>query len=166
MPSPAKERPDSTAILTHVRVVWSKPCLEARKAEHPPGLELEQGSHLSSQGYEPKTAALDFTDPGEEGLHPTHRRLLHLFHQPSPEMLHLAFWREFATGTVTLDPQQPFARGPWDLACLTSLAKQEFFEFGHGRLPVDIFAHLENCLEDLVNVMTKLQERGLPPVQA
>ena len=151
-----KERPDGSALLTHVRVAR---CVRgAAQAESPeaPGSELRRDAETPS--------AVDCTDL-EESLHPIHRRLLHLFHQPSPELLNPEFWHALAAGRLSLNSARPFARVPWDAHALVSRTKPELLEFGHGRLSVETFAALPVCLSDLADAMGELQTQGFPPAQ-
>ena len=153
-----QERPDSTAILTHVRIAWAEPRTQTFTEETP-----EPESISEKECGE----VLDQTDPEEDGLHPMHRRLLHLYRRPSAELLDPAFWEALVAGSLTFNPAKPFARVRWaDGATQALPTKRDLSKLGYGRLPVETFADLDICFSDLAAAMTHLQRRGFPPAHA
>lgn len=157
-----KERPDSTAILTHVRMAWVRPTPTAATAAQAAGDPVL--APLEKEGSRSREVAQDFTDP-EQDDHPMHRRLLQLYHQPGPDMLNPAFWLALVPSTLTLNPGMPFAKSVCsELPDQALRTKRDLSEFGYGRLPKEAFSNLDICLSDLAAAMGHLQERGFPPV--
>ena len=134
----AQERPDSTAILTHVRMAWVRPCTEAQAPGDPGWPEP-----LEKEGSEPREVAQDFTDP-EQDDHPMHRRLLQLYHQPGPDMLDPAFWQALVP-SLTLNPEMAFAKSVCsELADQALRTKRDLLELGYGRLPKEAFSKMSH----------------------
>ena len=137
-----KERPDSTALLTHVRVVRTAPAA------------LTPAPLVPATEPESATEAVDCTEPKDE-MPPAQRQLLRLFRRPLPQWLDPGYW-QLVSGSALLTLGQAL-----DLASAWGGPDEEarLRRCGHCRLNFD----WEAPLAELAAVMEKLQEHGLPP---
>lgn len=165
-----KERPDSTAVLTHVRVVRSlstchDPIEEGTKCFEAPTDSADSRSETAD-------TALDCTEPEDvHKMHPTHRNLLRLFHQPQQQMLDPNFWTQLvgdAGQWLSIGSFQTFQKqkeaaeaasrhGASKLDGLDG-ARADLKDFGFCR--VQMF----DDLQQLAAAMEMLQAHGFPPV--
>ncbi|CAJ1355074.1 unnamed protein product [Effrenium voratum] len=138
-----KERPDSTALLTHVRVVRTAPAA------------LTPAPLVPATEPESATEAVDCTEPKDE-MPPAQRQLLRLFRRPLPQWLDPGYW-QLVSGSALLTLGQAL-----DLASAWGGPDEEarLRRCGHCRLNFD----WEAPLAELAAAMEKLQEHGLPPV--
>ena len=160
-----KERPDGTAILTHVRVVRTRSPQQA-----------ERESTDSDKERTPTTMAslvdaVDCTEP-ESQQHPAHQGLLRLFHQPKQQMLDCEYWKNLVQHRLTIKGAEGLKEtdftdvfnsvGPKELLHEVEKAKANLQEQGYCR-----FCRLQLSSEAMSNTvwaMEKLQELGFPPV--
>ena len=144
-----KERPDGTAVLTHVRVV--------RSGAGPEIVETAEAETVSAVSHSPAADVVDCTEPEER--HPVHRNLLRLFHQPQQQMLDPNFWRQLVGDATQFLSIGNFWSGneehrEMDLAA--SLRDINFTGFCRVQMPF-------NALQELAVAMERLQQNGFPP---
>lgn len=145
-----KERPDGTAVLTHVRVV--------RSGAGPEIVETAEAETVSAVSHSPAADVVDCTEPEER--HPVHRNLLRLFHQPRQQMLDPNFWKQLVGDATQFLSIGNFWSGneehrEMDLAA--SLRDINFTGFCRVQMPF-------NALQELAVAMERLQQNGFPPV--
>lgn len=146
-----KERPDGTAILTHVRVVRTTSVTQRPR----PAEECTRG-HAADGPLHRLPEVLDCTEPEVEGSqHPAHRNLLRLYHQPTEEMLKAEFWEGLVQHQLKIGVD-PMAL---PMQCPTpAVPKAHLQEMGYCRLPMSF-----SGMQDIVLAMERFQHLGFPP---
>eukprot|EP00913_Durusdinium_trenchii_P006499 g6108.t2 len=147
-----KERPDGTAILTHVRVVRTTSVTQRPR----PAEECTRG-HAADGPLHRLPEVLDCTEPEVEGSQrPAHRNLLRLYHQPTEEMLKAEFWEGLVQHQLKIGVD-PMAL---PMQCPTpAVPKAHLQEMGYCRLPMSF-----SGMQDIVLAMERFQHLGFPPV--
>lgn len=164
-----KERPDSTAVLTHVRVVRSLSTEHHNSPIEEANTECFEADSIGT-ALDARTDALDCTEPEDVNkMHPTHRNLLRLFHQPQQQMLDPNFWTQLvgdAGQWLSIGSFQTFQKEQGEAAKAASKldglddldgAASDLKNFGFCR--VQMF----DDLQQLTAAMEMLQAHGLPP---
>lgn len=152
-----KERPDSTAVLTHVRVV--KTSMQVFSAPRESGTVDVDGVVDVALAVDD---AVDCTEPEDVVSHPCHKGLLRLFRQPQQQMLDPNFWKQLVGNDVlpslsigNFESKVVGEEEPSDMnvagACLQDMG------FCRVQMPF-------NALKDVAVAMERLQEKGFPPV--
>ena len=148
-----KERPDSTAVLTHVRVVRSisSSVPEVFSAPMVPGTAVDVDA----------VDVVDCTEP-EDAQHPCHKGLLRLFRQPQQQMLDPNFWIQLVGHDVlpslsigNFESKVVGEEEPSDM----NVAGAYLQDMGFCRVQMPF-----NALKELAVAMERLQEKGFPPV--
>lgn len=146
-----KERPDSTAVLTHVRVVRSIQVFSA-----PTVLATAEDVDVVDA-----VDVVDCTEP-EDAQHPCHKSLLRLFRQPQQQMLDPNFWKQLVGNDVlpslsigNFDSKVVGEEEPSDM----NVAGAYLQDMGFCRVQMPF-----NALKELAVAMERLQEKGFPPV--
>lgn len=146
-----KERPDSTAVLTHVRVVRS---IQVFSAPTVPATAVDSD-------VVDAVDVVDCTEP-EDAQHPCHKSLLRLFRQPQQQMLDPNFWKQLVGNDVlpslsigNFESKVVGEEAPSDM----NVAGAYLQDMGFCRVQMPF-----NALKELAVAMERLQENGFPPV--